>query len=256
MDNNMGWVKIYRQIENWEWYKTPNMAHLFQHLIMKANHETQNWQGITIERGQLVTGRKALKAQTGLSEQSVRTCLNKLKSTGEITIKTTSRFSVITICNYGTYQDQQPTINQEINQQSNQQLTNNQPTTNHKQECKELKNDKEDKNTIIKGFESFWKAYPKKVGKGKCEEWWVKHKPDALLLAKMLSAVEKQRLWEQWTKKDGQFIPMPATWLNQKRWEDEGVVGVTTEKEGKYKAMQEAVDKLFEEKANAQKANK
>jgi hypothetical protein len=142
MDNNMGWVKIYRQIENWEWYKTPNMAHLFQHLIMKANHETQNWQGITIERGQLVTGRKALKAQTGLSEQSVRTCLNKLKSTGEITIKTTSRFSVITICNYGTYQDQQPTINQEINQQSNQQLTNNQPTTNHKQECKELKNDK------------------------------------------------------------------------------------------------------------------
>jgi hypothetical protein len=86
-----------------------------------------------------------------------------------------------------------------------------------------VKLSKEEDNIPSVGFDSFWKAYPNKVGKGKCEEWWVKHKPDAALLAKMLSAVENQKTWEQWRKNNGQFIPMPATWLNQKRWDDTGV---------------------------------
>jgi len=146
----MGWVKNYRSIEDWEWYKTENMAHLFQHLIRKANHEDRKWQGIDVKRGQVVTGRSALAEQTGISEQSIRTCLNRLKSTSEITIQVTNKYSIITICNYDSYQTSEGEINQQINQQPNQQLTSNQPatnqqlTTNKNIRSKETKNNKED----------------------------------------------------------------------------------------------------------------
>ena len=80
-------------------------------------------------------------------------------------------------------------------------------------------------------FESFWKLYPRKEGKGDCRKWWAKNKPDALLLAKMLSAVENQKTWKKWQEADGQYIPMPMTWLNQGRWDDEGMPVVDKRKE-------------------------
>jgi DNA-binding transcriptional regulator YhcF (GntR family) len=71
------------------------------------------------------------------------------------------------------------------------------------------------------GFDAFWAAYPKKQGKGAAEKVWVKIKPDLELVKKMVFTVERQRNWQQWKKDGGQFIPLPATWLNQKRWDDE-----------------------------------
>lgn len=141
-----GWVKNWRAIEEWEWYKTPNMAHLFQHLIRKANHAPQHWEGMVIERGQLVCGRLSLSEATGISQQSIRTCLERLKSTNEITIQSTKRFSIITINNYDGYQGGDTEDNHVINQTFNQRSTNDQPTANHKQE---LKNDKNDKKLSI-----------------------------------------------------------------------------------------------------------
>lgn len=72
-----------------------------------------------------------------------------------------------------------------------------------------------------KGFEQFWKIYPRKAGKGKARDSFRKLSPDSDLLAKILAAVQQQSKSEQWQKDDGQFIPMPATWLNQERWDDE-----------------------------------
>ena len=72
-------------------------------------------------------------------------------------------------------------------------------------------------NTSI-GFMEFWKAYPKKVGKGAAEKSWSKAKPD---LQAILAALAWQAKQEAWTKDGGQFIPNPSTYLNQRRWEDE-----------------------------------
>jgi len=141
---NDGWIKLHRRFIEWEWYRTPYMFHLYTHLILRANHSPMKWQGMTIERGQLVTGRKQLSQELGVSEQTIRTCLIRLKSTSEITIKSTNKNSIITICNYASYQSQEKEINQHINQQANQQLTNNQPTTN--QQLTTNKNDKNIKN--------------------------------------------------------------------------------------------------------------
>ncbi len=70
-------------------------------------------------------------------------------------------------------------------------------------------------------FQTFWAAYPRKVGKGNAQKWWKSHKPDEALLQTMLVAIGQQRKSDGWVKDGGQYIPHPATWLNGKRWEDE-----------------------------------
>lgn len=72
------------------------------------------------------------------------------------------------------------------------------------------------------GFDAFWAAYPRKVGKGAARASWARIRPPAELAAAILAAVKRQRGCEQWLRENGRFVPLPATWLNQRRWEDEG----------------------------------
>ena len=67
-------------------------------------------------------------------------------------------------------------------------------------------------------FGVFWKAYPKKVGKGDARKAWAKKKPP---LDEVLLTLEWQKASDQRTKDDGQYIPNPSTYINQDRWEDE-----------------------------------
>lgn len=71
------------------------------------------------------------------------------------------------------------------------------------------------------GFDNFWIAYPRKIAKANALKSWRKIKPDAELQKTILAALERHKKTEQWTKDKGQFIPHPATWLNQSRWQDE-----------------------------------
>lgn len=73
----------------------------------------------------------------------------------------------------------------------------------------------------LEGFNAFYAAYPKKAGKADALKAWNKLKPDIVLQAKMGEALTAQKKSPQWTKNNGQYIPMPSTWLNGKRWEDE-----------------------------------
>jgi len=79
---------------------------------------------------------------------------------------------------------------------------------------------KKNSNSLISSidFDVFWGSYPKKVGKDAAKKSFSKVKVE---LSVLLDAIEKQKRSEQWTKDNGQFIPNPATWLNQGRWEDE-----------------------------------
>lgn len=139
-----GWIKLHRSMTKWGWFTDVNTAHLFIYLLLKANHKDGHFKGIFVRRGELVVGRKKLSENTGLTEQQVRTSLKRLKSTNEIVIKSTNRFSIITILNYRKYQSefelQQPADQPAGQPATNQQVTNNQPATNHKQEGKKLRN--------------------------------------------------------------------------------------------------------------------
>ncbi len=149
-----------------------------------------------------------------MSEQSIRTLLDFLKTTQNLTIKTTNKFSVISITNWNTYQ-----LNEnEINQQINQPLTNKQPTTNHKQEYKN-NNTKE----YTKEFLDFYSAYPKHIGKEPAWKAWKKANGNMPPIDDLILKINEQKKMENWIKDDGKYIPHPATWINQKRWEDEGV---------------------------------
>ena len=82
--NNTGWIKIYRSLLYWEWADVPEMVALWVRLIIRATHEDSQWHGVTISRGQLVTTTAKLAAESGLSVKQVRTCLDRLKESGQI----------------------------------------------------------------------------------------------------------------------------------------------------------------------------
>lgn len=76
--------------------------------------------------------------------------------------------------------------------------------------------------TLVKQrFNEFWREYPKKTGKGAAEKAWNKIKPDRALFDSIMSALKAVKKSDQWRRENGQYIPNPSTWLNQRRWEDE-----------------------------------
>jgi len=143
-----GWIKIHRQITDWEWYDEPNTFRVFFHLLLKANHKPKKYRGKTIEVGQIMTGLNLLSVETGLSIRSVRTCLSRLKSTNEITIKSNSKGTIIQIVKYKDYQ--LTTSERQTNDKptTNERQTNDKPTTtnknvNNEKNVKNVKNEKE-----------------------------------------------------------------------------------------------------------------
>ena len=70
-------------------------------------------------------------------------------------------------------------------------------------------------------FDKFWKAYPKKQAKISAKTTFLKLDPDNELLEKMLDAVERGKASYDWHEENGKYIPLPATWLNAGRWDDE-----------------------------------
>ena len=131
-----GYIKLHREIMEWEWYKDIPVRVLFEHLLLKANHKLQKWHGKVIEAGSFITSLDNLAFETGLTKMQVRTAIKKLISTCEITHKGHSKYSIITINNWIKYQ--------ENNTQDNTQITHKQHTNNT--QITPNKNDKNDKN--------------------------------------------------------------------------------------------------------------
>ena len=111
-----GWIKIHRKFLDWEWFNKSEAVHLFIYLVLKANHKDGQWQGIDIKKGQFVTSFGKISSDTGISLQTIRTLLKKFEKTNEINTQTTNKYTIITICKYECYQQE--------NEDSNTQLTN------------------------------------------------------------------------------------------------------------------------------------
>lgn len=98
-------------------------------------------------------------------------------------------------------------------------------------------------------FEKFYKKYPKKIKKQNVKKWFEKNKPSSELFSSMMNSLEQFRGSKDWLKDKGQYIPYPSTWLNQKRWEDEGVVSEIEKKDYKESTLteEEHLEKLRQE---------
>lgn len=172
-------MNLHRQLLDWEWFDNSHMVHIWVYFLLKANVKDGSWHGVDLKRGQLVTGRKALSTELNLSEQQVRTCLEKLTKTGYINQQTTNKYTVVTICNYDSWFDygnvEQPTNNQQNNQQI---TTDNIDSIDNIEENKTSKSKREkkekDNNISFADFEICWKAYNRKGSKKKSLEQWQK----------------------------------------------------------------------------------
>lgn len=105
MGNPSTWIKLDRNIMKWCWYKDCNTARLFIHLLLKANVKDGMFMGKLVQRGQLITSQPGLAAELGISACKIRTALSHLQTTGEIAVKQTNKYSIITILNYDRYQE-------------------------------------------------------------------------------------------------------------------------------------------------------
>ena len=141
MENSF--IKLYRSLLDWEWWDDKNVTRLFLTILLSVNWQTKKWHGMTIEKGSVFTSIEHLSKKSGLTMQQTRTALNKLKSTGEITIKSTNGGTLVTVENWGKYQFMPEEItNESTNNPTNNQQTSNKQITNNQQQLKKEKNKK------------------------------------------------------------------------------------------------------------------
>ena len=208
--DNQGFIFLHRRFLDWEWYGEPNMVALFIHILLSANYEVKRWKGIEIERGQFITSLQSLSDAIGVSVMKVRTCLKRLEETGEITTKTTNKYSVITICKYDSYQSQNSDANKQItnNQQTdNKQITIKQQSNNNNIINKEINNNiyslSNEREQETENVEAIEEKPKKKVTKGKTSQdpYFAPLKECFMNFYSLVSGSEYY-----WEKKDGAAI--------------------------------------------------
>ena len=140
--SDKGYIKLDRKLLNWGWFRNGDMLKLWIYLLLTAKHQDVVEDGMEIKRGQVRFGRKQASKDLQISEQSIRTCINRLKSTNEITTESTNKCTLITIIKYDEYQGS----GRKSTTKSTNKSTCNQPATN--QQLTTYKNDKNVKNSI------------------------------------------------------------------------------------------------------------
>lgn len=148
-----GYIKLFRQIVDWEWYDDIPTCRLFIHLLLKVNHADRNWQGKKIERGSCITSFASLSTETKLSVEQIKRALKNLQKTGEIKKISTNQNTLIIVTKYDDYQcftnaDNKQTTNEQQTdnmQKTNGKQTDNKRTTTNKND-KNIKNDKNNNN--------------------------------------------------------------------------------------------------------------
>ncbi len=123
MNEEKGWICLHRKLRKWRWYHDINTRITFIHCILSANYEDGCFGGEIIKRGSFVTSYTKLSSEIGVTQHQVRTALEHLKMTNEVAIKTTNKFTVITVINYNQYQN--------IDKENDNQVANNQQSTNN-----------------------------------------------------------------------------------------------------------------------------
>ncbi len=124
MRDRTTYIKLDRNIRSWGWYKDVNTFKLFIHLLLSVNVKDHVFQGITVHRGEVATSLPSLANDTGLSIRNVRTALEHLKATGDVTVNRQPKFSIISIPRFDYYQN---------NRQSSCQSTDIRPTGDRQQ---------------------------------------------------------------------------------------------------------------------------
>lgn len=104
MNTDNSWIKLPRMFMNWQWYQNTNMVHLYLYLLLNANIENKLYFGISIQRGECLVSLSTLSRDTGISRDSLKRYLKKLKDTKEISYKKLSKGRIIILLNFDKFQ--------------------------------------------------------------------------------------------------------------------------------------------------------
>jgi len=185
-----GFVKLSKQVLEWQWYNDPNVARLYFHILLKANFKENNWRGIEIKIGEFVTSIDKLHIELNISIQTIRTALKKLERTGYIERRPTNQFTLIKLLDSDVFTKEffisnKPRSNIKTNSEH---LSNNQITTTNKENTLKQKIDvfkaelyKHNKysNEILDSFFDYWTEENKQTGRPRFEDekfWNFEHR--------------------------------------------------------------------------------
>jgi len=218
MNDDSGWVKLHRKILESRVFKNEGLFKVWMYCLCRANHQKcfvpiRTGRGVTeveVNPGEFIFGRKSASIDLDMNESTVQKRMKKLESMGNLIMQSNTHYSIVSICNWETYQDNDIKKEQQKYQPSNNQVsTKYQPSNTDKND----KNDKNDKKNIL--FENFWKMYDKKKGKADASRKWDK------LSQKDIDLIFKHVPKYVNDTPDVKYRKDASTYLNQKVWLDE-----------------------------------
>jgi len=222
-----GYIKLWRKLQDNPLWKEPrkfSKAEAWIDIIMEVQHDP-NPQQVIIGNTVLICNRsESLKSldtwakRWNWDKSATRRFFNLLKKSGNIDTANDTVTTRISVINYDTYCPLRNADETQTKRKRNASETQVTPDNNVNNV----------NNTYSSDFLTFWDAYPNRKGKGAAYKSFQSAKKNGNL-ADMLEAIKRQSKSEQWKKNNGQYIPHPSTWLNQKRWEDD--VDVVIEQE-------------------------
>lgn len=218
-----GWLKLYRSILDSAVFQDAEILKVWIWLLCNVafeQHDTVCYgKVIHLKPGQIATGRKKIAQCTDLNENKVYRALTVLKSLGNIEIKATNKYSIITVVKWDKYQDEN------VKRTSSEQQNNSKTTTEEQQgdskrtQHKNGKNGKKEKNIYrCSFFQSVWDEYPKKLGKNKV----TKAAMEQLEEAGEATVMDAVRNYSEKIKRDGtdeKYIMHGSTFFNG-AWRD------------------------------------
>ena len=218
-----GWLKLYRSILDSAVFQDAEILKVWIWLLCNVAFEQHDTiccgKVITIKPGQIATGRKKIAQCTDLNENKVYRALTALKSLGNIEIKATNKYSIITVVNWDKYQDENGKRTSSEQQNNSRTTADEQQNNSKPTQHKNGKNGKKEKNIYICSFfQSVWDEYPKKLGKNKVTKAAMKQLEEA----GMDTVMEAVRRYVEKIKRDGtdeKYIMHGSTFFNG-AWKD------------------------------------
>ena len=225
----IGWIKIHRKMKEWEWYSDINTFRLFMHVLLSAEYTQKKIKGIVVERGQMLTSLSALSEETGLSVKQIRLCLNRLKTTNEVATRTTNKYTLLSIVNYGKYQIKDESgASKKTNSETIKGQTKGKQT--HATKNYIIQEDNKYNNNIIYtqfstaqtelSFDDFWNEYHRVTKKPKTDKEPAQKKWAKLTKEEQQKAYDKAAEYSL-TSTDPQFLKKARTYLENKTFNDE-----------------------------------
>jgi hypothetical protein len=217
-----GYIRLHRKIRESQIWHNEGLLKVSLYCTLKANWKTK-WVPITvgkvstevmIERGKFIFGRNTAASELRMKPSTLWKRMRKLENLDFLNIQSNNHYSVVTIVNYDFYNPAVANGEQPKEQPGNSRGT----AGEHNEEG--LKRFKK-KRLYSERFEVFWQAYPRKEGKGKALQRWNEQRCAATTPGVISEGLAKWLDSDKWLREGGKFIPMPATWLNQRRWEDD-----------------------------------